>query len=303
MSTERKPFITSEGLPSTDSVGLMIGADPELFAYDLKTEKFISAHNLIPGNKYDPFPVKCGAVQVDGVACEFNINPVDNADDFVDNIQSVVDVMTLMVHRTAGDHAILMAQPVAYFEEKYFASLPHEALALGCEPDYNAYTGQENPRPETNEPFRTGAGHLHVGWDENVPIFDPAHFHDCMMLTKQLDAALFIPSLLWDKDEKRRTLYGKYGSFRPKSYGVEYRPLSNSWVRLPSVQRWLFDTIELVTHCAMGGWFLFEEDIVKETFEKYDTGWRPNDKEIRDYCESLNFFGIDEVPEIVGASK
>lgn len=303
MSTERKPFITAEGLPSTDSIALMIGADPELFAYDLKSERFVSAHNLIPGTKYDPFAVKHGAVQVDGVACEFNIHPASTADDFVDNINSVVDIMSLMVKRTAGDHAILMAQPVAFFEEEYFNSLPPQALELGCEPDYNAYTGQENPRPETNEPFRTGAGHLHVGWDEDVPIFDPAHFFDCMQLTKQLDAALFIPSLLWDKDEKRRTLYGKYGSFRPKSYGVEYRPLSNSWVRLPAVQRWLFETIELATHCAMGGWFLRDEDFVKEMFERYDTGYRPNDLEIRKYCDSLSYFGFDPIPEIMGASK
>ena len=29
----------------------------------------------------------------------------------------------------------------------------------------------------------------------------------------------------------RRELYGAPGSFRPKPYGMEYRPLSNAWLK------------------------------------------------------------------------
>jgi hypothetical protein len=40
------------------------------------------------------------------------------------------------------------------------------------------------------------------------------------------------------KGAKRRGLYGKRGAYRPKSYGVEYRTLSNFWVGHPALCDW-----------------------------------------------------------------
>jgi hypothetical protein len=47
---------------------------------------------------------------------------------------------------------------------------------------------------------------------------------------KQLDWFLGAWSVKHDSDVTRRKLYGKAGAFRPKPYGVEYRPLSNFWI-------------------------------------------------------------------------
>jgi hypothetical protein len=60
-----------------------IGADPEFFLRDKATGKFVSAHGLIPGTKRQPMKVDKGAVQVDGMALEFNIDPVTNLDSSV----------------------------------------------------------------------------------------------------------------------------------------------------------------------------------------------------------------------------
>src|SRR5690606_4686411 len=78
------------------------------------------------------------------------------------------------------------------------------------------------------EPFRTGAGHIHIGWTDDANIHDPEHFEKCRDVVRQLDCILYPLSMSWDSDQKRRDLYGKMGSFRPKFYGVEYRPLSNA---------------------------------------------------------------------------
>ena len=51
-----------------------------------------------------------------------------------------------------------------------------------------------------------------------------------MMLTRELDFYLGLPSLFWDEEDGRRAMYGKAGAYRVKSYGVEYRSLSNAWV-------------------------------------------------------------------------
>jgi hypothetical protein len=56
----------------------MIGCDPEIFVK--KGGKLIAATGLVPGDKKKPFRVMGGAVQVDGLALEFNTDPVASND-------------------------------------------------------------------------------------------------------------------------------------------------------------------------------------------------------------------------------
>lgn len=218
-----------------------IGTDPELFVRNKETGEYRSGHTLIPGNKQDPYVVKGGAVQVDGVALEFNTNPAETSSEFLSFITMVRSAMTRMALNEMGPGWDVVATPTAVFTKEYFDELPEEPKRLGCTPDYNAYTGKPNHPPHTDEPFRTGAGHIHVGWGQYFDPHDEEHFETCRNVVKQLDAVLFPLSYMWDQDEKRRELYGKKGSFRPKSYGVEYRPLSNAYLNSPKVITQVFD--------------------------------------------------------------
>lgn len=226
---------------------ILIGADPEIFMY--KNGVPISAHAAVSGTKEKPFKVKDGAVQVDGMALEFNIDPADSAQVFVNNLESVMATLKSMV--PGYD---LLATPVAEFGHDYIKAQPPEALVLGCDPDFDAWNdGKVNPRPDGNNPFRTGAGHVHIGWTDNANQHDPNHIQGGIMLTKQLDFFLGLPSLLYDKDTKRRTMYGAPGAFRPKPYGVEYRVLSNAWLTSPKLMSWVFNnTQEAVYRLADG---------------------------------------------------
>ena len=62
------------------------GSDPELFIFNSKTKKVISAIDKIPGYKDDPYteglPEGFG-LQTDNILAEFNIPPVNNVDDFI----------------------------------------------------------------------------------------------------------------------------------------------------------------------------------------------------------------------------
>ena len=205
-------------------MNILIGADPELFVK--QAGEFVSAHNMVEGTKEEPFKVEGGAVQVDGMALEFNIDPAASEAEFLGNIKVVMSQLEDMV---SGYEVV--AESTAHFGHELIAEQPMEARDLGCDPDYNAYTGEENPQPDGDKPFRTAAGHIHIGWTEGEDIHDEAHLATCRTLVQALDITLGIPSLLWDKDEERRELYGKAGAFRPKSYGVEYRVLSNAWLK------------------------------------------------------------------------
>jgi hypothetical protein len=238
------------------------GTDPEIFVKRKDTAKLESAYGLIHGTKDQPFRVKGGAVQVDGMALEFNIDPVDNFKEFNENINTVMDILGRMVPR----HEFVI-EPVAHFGKAYIDSQPEDAKRLGCDPDYNAYTGKANPRPDAEFPFRTASGHIHISWKSNnknwpkeIDPLDPTHFEACCKLVKVLDKYIGVPSVLWDKDVERRRLYGAAGAFRPKCYGegwfgLEYRTLSNLWLKHP-------DTRALVFGNTL--------DAIKSLFDNYD---------------------------------
>ena len=216
---------------------ILVGADPECFVK--QNGVFVSAHNLIRGDKKNPQPVKHGAVQVDGMALEFNIDPAATEREFCINIQSVYDQLKQMV----PNHEVI-ACPVAHFSEEYLKSQPAEALELGCDPDYNAWLGKINPRPDGNRPMRTASGHVHIGWTNGEAIDDENHIRRASEVVKQMDFYLGLASLTYDKEVERREMYGKAGACRYKSYGVEYRTLSNAWLLSKERMAWVFRAVQ-----------------------------------------------------------
>lgn len=206
----------------------LIGADPELFVR--KGRYKVSAHDLLPGTKKDPVPVPGGAIQVDGTAAEFNIDPAKNLEEFKGNISLVVKELDERLKAIDPNYS-LEAKPSRIYSTKRWESIPGSAKELGCDPDFNAYTGGMNPRPlPPIDGLRSGGGHVHVGWTKGADLTDPTHILDCRMVIKAMDFILLPLSRYWDRDKKRRQIYGNPGAFRPKSYGVEYRTLSNAWV-------------------------------------------------------------------------
>ncbi len=216
---------------------ILVGCDPEVFVK--QNGKFVSAFNMIPGTKDNPFKVESGAVQVDGMALEFNINPAKTRKEFLDNVLKVYHQLKDMVPNYE-----VVATPVAEFGFEYMKQQPEEALVLGCDPDFNAYTGEENPIPDGQRPFRTASGHVHIGWTDKADTQSQEHRQSCHTAIKQLDFFLGLPSLFYDDDVKRRELYGKAGACRYKPYGVEYRTLSNRWLTSPKLIEWVFEATQ-----------------------------------------------------------
>lgn len=229
---------------------ILLGADPELFMKNPNTGDFVSAHGTVPGTKHEPFKVPDGAIQIDGTALEFNIDPCSSADQFVHHLTSVRSQISAYV---PGYNVV--AEPVAHYDQKYFDwDVPQTAKELGCDPDYNGWTKQVNPRPEPgNRPIRTAAGHIHIGWTDGQDVFNTEHFDLCAKLSRQMDYYLGIYSLVWDKDGTRRELYGKAGAFRPKPYGMEYRVLSNRWLSSEALMRFVYEQAQRGTQNLFDG--------------------------------------------------
>lgn len=206
--------------------GMKFGCDPEAFVF--YNDRPVTAAGLIPGTKEEPFPVEHGAVQVDGMAAEFNIDPAETYEEFNRNITAVIRQLKGMLPK---GHELRFI-PSVRFSPDDFNAAPDEAKILGCNPDFNAWTGEINPPPgDPDDPYlRTASGHLHLGWTEDAMLDDAQHIMNCRDVVKQLDWYLGAWSVSIDADATRRKLYGQAGACRFKPYGVEYRVLSNFWL-------------------------------------------------------------------------
>jgi hypothetical protein len=273
---------------------LLVGADPELFVYNRRTKQFVSAHTLFKGTKQMPHKIEHGFVQVDGTAAEFNIPPAANRNAFHDSIFLMLSAMKKQLEKANSDLS-LVATPVAEFKDEYFNSLPDSVKEMGCDVDFNAWTGgQPNSRPEAHVHFRTAGGHVHLGWTDVESAFDAAHFYDCIKITKQLDIALYVPSLKFDADRTRRLLYGRPGSFRPKPYGVEYRVLSNFWLTSPELVDWVYDSVITSAELLGEGIELEYNPALVKAINAPD----PTKEEIYEHCQELVKYGFPATPEV-----
>lgn len=214
---------------------IKFGCDPEIFLAR-KDGQIISAAGLFPGTKKEPFKIDKGAVQVDGCALEFNIDPVETEDQFFTNIHAVMSQMTEMISKVDKDLNIHIT-PVAHFDKEVWEKIEPDAKILGCDPDYNVQ-GTVNPNPGDqllNTPLRTGSGHIHIGWSEGEDPSDAAHFEDCRYIAQRMNQHIhpYFGSNQKEKnlEQQRFRYYGGNGAFRPKPYGVELRSPSNFWIR------------------------------------------------------------------------
>lgn len=212
-----------------------LGCDPEVFMRDLKGH-YKSSVGLIGGSKKYPMPLPLGegfCVQEDNVALEFNIPPAAGAQEYVESIQKTLKFLSDNIRASYG-FELSNASAVSFPEEELQSDA---ARTFGCDPDYNAWTGKKNPRPSAEDKnLRSCGGHVHIGIDKsNI---------NTVNLIKMMDLYHGVPSVLMDKGEKRKELYGKRGAYRDKPYGVEYRTLSNFWIFAPETIEWVWRNVE-----------------------------------------------------------
>lgn len=233
-------------------VPFKLGCDPELFLADV-TGKLRASCGLIGGSKEAPQPLtdlgEGYAVQEDNVAIEFNIPPASNAREFVNSVARTMKFLSDGVHNGLGFHIVNLS--AASFPKDELVS--PAALVFGCDPDFNAWTGKRNPKPKADdETLRSAGGHVHVGFDKNKL--------DGKQLIKNMDFHMGVASVLMDKGEKRKLLYGKRGAYREKDYGFEYRTLSNFWTFDPRLTQWVWDCTERAVEATVAGFAVDEYD-------------------------------------------
>lgn len=231
-------------------VKYLIGSDPELFLFDTKLKKYIPGIGLIGGSKNQPLDIGNGCkVQEDGVMAELNVPPTTDSDEFYNSIKYCTDYLKKIL----PPHIELRWNASAEFDPKFLKS--KQARTMGCDPDFNAWSGDVNDIVD-NSAFlnlRCSGGHIHIGYDK-------PDFNVNFELVKLMDLFLGVPSVFLDKDKLRKKLYGKAGAMRHQLHGVEYRVLSNFWLVDKKSIDWVFNAVSNVIRA-------YNEGLLEKVYE------------------------------------
>lgn len=209
---------------------MRLGQDVECFLQD-KNGKHISVIGYINADKWNPMQIpdmpKGFTLQEDNVAIEYGIPPASSAEELWHHTNEVMKKSLEYLPNLSFSKL-----SCTVFDEDQM--LHPNAHVFGCEPDFNAWTKDFNPSPQPPHPFmRSAGGHIHVETKDNP-----------YEVIQAMDLFLGVPSVLMDKGEDRKKLYGKMGAHRIKPYGVEYRVLSNFWCFERKYCEWVWRNTE-----------------------------------------------------------
>jgi hypothetical protein len=210
------------------------GADPEGFFRDKGTKKIVGSEKVFGSEGLGATPYGSPLVIQDGV--QFELNPTSSyANTRYLGYNVSRSLVALVTHLdTYKNHIEVCWDGVVEVDREELDSLGSKARELGCQPSMNIY----GPKPLTVDVAtyrkRSAGGHLHFGV-EGTSIFWPIkQIDERSRLIPLLDIFVGNTAVLFDRDPKaaeRRENYGRAGEYRLPKYGVEYRTLSNFWLR------------------------------------------------------------------------
>jgi len=227
------------------------GCDPEFALFDLDTKSYVSSIPFVKGTKQEPVALPSGGYAMrDNVAVEFGMPPAKSMVEWITNINSTIEELRNII----PDYFELTVVSSAHYPKQ---QLMHpEAREIGCMPDYNAWLeGLKNKPPQgfAEDTLRCFGGHLHIGYvlmSGNEFLVEEG---GRLRVVKTCDCCHGIVSIILDnspESQARKNLYGKAGCFRPTSYGVEYRTLSNFWCKTDTLKKLMFyltaDVLDIV---------------------------------------------------------
>lgn len=211
-------------------VSVSLGCDPEFFFS--RQGKIIGAEKVI--NQKTGLEVG-GATKVivDGVQCELNPETSTCRQSLARNIGYCFQKLAATLDK---ETKIDFSSTIKITKEE-LDTLSDEAKIFGCAPSKNTKKANEDIvklKDPSTYLYRSAGGHIHLG-------FSPKY--DTEKLVSVLDVLVGNTCVLIDRDEsniERRKVYGRAGEYREPEYGLEYRTLSNFWLRSYPLMSFVF---------------------------------------------------------------
>lgn len=216
-------------------ITIKLGSDPEFFIF--KGKKFMPYSKVFKENKHlmeeGAWNERTDKLVKDGCSVEFQPLPRTCRQLIGDSIQR----MMRHIKEKLPEGHILSTKNFIKLTKKDLETLDEESINFGCNPSNNVYIGKDLRIEEEPfvYPYRAAGGHLHLGYLEYGATRAVNNLKDhTKELVKLLDLLVGNTMVLLDKspeNKKRRETYGRAGEYRDTKYGIEYRTLSNFWLR------------------------------------------------------------------------
>lgn len=165
-------------------------------------------------------------------------------------------------------------------DDELWSKAPTKVKRFGCNATNSVYEPKFKRVTGLRRRFRAAGGHIHVGKltlrdnpDKAVKLMDIFAGNTAVLLDRDPDNAL------------RRKDYGRAGEYRLKSYGLEYRVLSNFWLRSYT----LWSTVSGLIRNAVG---VLEHGMADELISRFDMRKVRNAINENDYDLALENFKI-----------
>lgn len=215
---------------------ITFGCDPEFFFK--KDGKIIGSEHILDGKQLSKDVGRYGEIGtfvIDGVQAELNIPPDTCRARSLNHIAQSFHSFKRFGYTKGVE---LCFDPCVSITAAELAKLDPKNQRFGCMPSLSIST---TPPPvdliEVNPleyRYRSAGGHLHLGFPEVRGWVTNGQSEKVQELVRLLDLIVGNTCVLIDRDKgnkERRKLYGRAGEFRLPKHGIEYRTLSNFWLR------------------------------------------------------------------------
>lgn len=208
-----------------------LGCDPEFF-FTNAAGKLVGAESVLPAGGLK-VGTKESKMTIDGVCVELNPTPMGCRANLGNEIKKCFKDFKL--NALKGDISTSFDSLVTLSKAELDV-LSDDSKLFGCDESQNAYTKKAS-KIDVGDPMtypnRSAGGHIHIGRHQDMPKVNWALAHPEITIPLT-DLILGIPAVLMDHGEastKRREIYGRAGEYRTPEHGLEYRVLSNFWLR------------------------------------------------------------------------
>lgn len=288
---------------------IILGCDPEFFF--TKNGDIIGSEKIIPegGLVYEPDSFKgkidgrhttrgnmsVSKIIIDGVQAEINPRPNTCRANLANEISCC---MRTVYEAIKNDQSLSCNfEPAVSITPEELKSLSEKSQQFGCSPSKNTKGKSEiSIKDASKYYYRSAGGHIHLGSTTEsvrkalqhpelvIPVLDIILGNTCVLIDRN------------DSNIERRKVYGMAGEYRTPPHGLEYRTLSNFWLRNYSLMSMVFgiaqQCVQLVEYDLAS-----KTDNVQKLFSLVDMGdihraINENNKELAqaNFDKVINFF-------------